>query len=81
MQRHRHYSIEILPREARVFESLDQNPGKSFHNPNFTIVFQAVDQFANDAATTHNGNRALKVKRAPSAVWALELSRDSVEWL
>ena len=81
MQGHRHYSIEILPREARVFESLSQNPAKNFHNPNFTIVFNPVDQFANDAAAAHNGHRALKVKRSASAVWALELSGDSVEWL
>ena len=81
MQRHRHYGIEFLTRKARVFESLSQNPAKSFHNPNFTTVFKPVDQFANDAAAAHNGNRALKVKRDPSAVWALELSRDSIKWL
>ena len=81
MQRHRHYAIEILPREARVFESLSQNPAKNFHNPNFTMVFQAVDQFANDAAAAHNGYRAFEVKRCPSAVWALELSGDPLEWL
>jgi hypothetical protein len=81
VQRHRHYGIEVLPREARVFKSSRQNPAKSFRNPNFTTIFKPVDHFANDAAAAHNGNRALKVKRSPSAVWALELSGDPVEWL
>jgi hypothetical protein len=73
--------IKILPREALVCEALGENPAENFHNPDFTIVFEAVDQFADDASAADDRDGALKMKRGSPAVRAFELAGQPVERL
>jgi hypothetical protein len=73
--------IKILPREALVCEALGENPAENFHNPDFAIVFQAVDQFADDASAADDRDGALKMKRGSPAVRAFELAGQPVERL
>jgi hypothetical protein len=81
VQRHGNDSIKFLPREAIVCDALGENPAENFHNPDFTIVFKAVDQFADDASAADDRDGALKMKGSSPAVRAFELAGHPFERL
>jgi hypothetical protein len=81
VQRHGDDGIKFLPREAIVCDALGENPAENFHNPDFAIVFQAVDQFADDAAAADDRDGALKMKGSSPAVRAFELTGQPFEGL
>lgn len=81
VERHRDNGIEFLPRKALLCEALGENSAENFHNPDFAIVFEAMDQFADDATAADDGDGALKMKRGSPAVRAFELTGQPVEWL
>ena len=60
---------------------MSENPAENFYTPDFAIVFQAVDQFADDASAADDRDGALKMKGGSPAVRAFELTGQPVEWL
>ena len=81
MKRDRHKGIELLTGKSRVGKSLGKNPAKGFCDPDFAAVFHTVNQLAYDTAAAHNRHGALKMKRGPTAIRALEFASHAIERL